>query len=175
VNETKALKPISSKLPKNVSTAQWHPRKPSVASIAFVASDYDREPSIQLFDTGAEANNAIGNYTFKMPDVDMVGVVVASIVWNPGENSFLAVMSEGSIFLFAEEYPTPKMYYEKQNTGVAEAVWLDNISGDFLTCSKKVGALRIWNASSPTPKRIIKVSNFGICNVVPTFTNNFLL
>jgi len=110
-----------------------------------------------------------------MTDITMQGATVVSVVWNPGENSFLTVLSEGSVFLFAEEYPTPKMYYEKQNTGVAEAVWLDNISGDFLTCSKKVGALRIWNASSPTPKRIIKVSNFGICSVIPSFENHFLL
>jgi hypothetical protein len=123
----------------------------------------------------ANKDHLMTTFTFKMTDVDMTGVYVQSIVWNQGENTFLTVMSEGSVFLFAEEYPTPKMYYEKLNTGVAEAVWLDNISGDFLTCSKKVGALRIWNASSPTPKRIIKVSNFGICNVISTLPNNFLL
>lgn len=40
--------------------------------------------------------------------------------------------------------------------------WIDTVSGDILTASTKVGALRIWNASNPSPKDMIKVSPHGI-------------
>ena len=40
--------------------------------------------------------------------------------------------------------------------------WFYNMSGDFMTCSEKVGAFRIWNASQKTPKSIIKVGATGI-------------
>lgn len=39
------------------------------------------------------------------------------------------------------------MDFETLTTGVSKACWVDNVSGDFITTSAKVGAIRIWNAS----------------------------
>ncbi len=49
--------------------------------------------------------------------------------------------------------------------------WIHNMSGDFITCSQKVGALRIWNASQKTPKAVIKVGAMGIRAFVPFASN----
>ena len=40
--------------------------------------------------------------------------------------------------------------------------WRDDKSGDFITTTKKVGALRLWNVASKEPKQIIKVGSTGI-------------
>jgi hypothetical protein len=40
------------------------------------------------------------------------------------------------------------MAFEKQNIGVSSALWIDKVSGDFVTSSRKTGALRIWNAAN---------------------------
>lgn len=48
---------------------------------------------------------------------------------------------------------------------MCRAVWIDQISGDFLVASPKVGALRIYNAAIPVCKDIIKVSRHGIYDI----------
>ena len=45
--------------------------------------------------------------------------------------------------------------------------WIDNISGDIITSSPKVGALKVWNAANETPKDMIKVAPHGIFLIVP--------
>jgi hypothetical protein len=45
--------------------------------------------------------------------------------------------------------------------------WVDNISGDIVTSTNKVGALRLWNASNPVPKDMIKVGPHGISSIFP--------
>jgi len=87
----------------------------------------------------------------------------------------LAVLSNGGVYLFAQDERFPKMSFDRQNIGVATVTWIDNISGDFLTSSKKTGALRIWNAANPQPRQIIKVSNHGILTVRPIRKNHFML
>jgi hypothetical protein len=46
----------------------------------------------------------------------------------------------------------PRIVFDRQNIGISTVTWIDNISGDFVTSSRKTGALRIWNAANPTPK-----------------------
>lgn len=50
-----------------------------------------------------------------------------------------------------------KFIYERQTVGVTSIVWKDDKSGDFISASKKLGALRIWNVASKEPKALIKV------------------
>lgn len=45
--------------------------------------------------------------------------------------------------------------------------WMDNISGEIVTASTKVGALRIWSSASDTPKDMIKVGPHGIASIYP--------
>ena len=54
---------------------------------------------------------------------------------------------------------------------------MDNISGDILTSTPKVGALRVWNAANETPKDMIKVAPHGIQLIVPVRhrPNQFML
>ena len=72
---------------------------------------------------------------------------VKDLAWNPGEDVFLAHYDDGQILLYNQEEPYPKMEFENLNVGVSKVVWMDNVSGDFLTSSAKVGALRLWNAA----------------------------
>lgn len=67
------------------------------------------------------------------------------------------------------------MEFEKQQAGISKVQWLDNISGDFITASSKVGALRIFNAAQPAHKEMMKVSRYGILNVIPMQSHTFLL
>ena len=45
--------------------------------------------------------------------------------------------------------------------------WVDNISGDIITSTVKVGALRLWNASNENPKDMIKIGPHGITCIMP--------
>lgn len=42
---------------------------------------------------------------------------------------------------------------------------MDNVSGDLISSSTKMGALRVWNASNASPKDMIKVGPHGIANM----------
>lgn len=64
--------------------------------------------------------------------------------------------------LYSAESEIPVMKFEKQSMGITAAAWIDNISGDFITASSKVGALRLWNAAHDSPKDMIKVGPHGI-------------
>ena len=44
---------------------------------------------------------------------------------------------------------------------------MDNISGDFISSTSKVGALRVWNAAHDNPKDMIKVGPHGISAIFP--------
>lgn len=57
---------------------------------------------------------------------------------------------------------TVVMNFEKQATGISSLAWVDNISGDIITSTNKVGALKLWNAANEAPKDMIKVGPHGI-------------
>lgn len=57
--------------------------------------------------------------------------------------------------------------FEKQSTGISSIAWMDNISGDFISSTSKVGALRVWNAAHDNPKDMIKVGPHGISAIFP--------
>lgn len=43
---------------------------------------------------------------------------------------------------------------------------MDNISGDIVTSSSKVGALKVWNAANEAPKDMIKIGPHGITSML---------
>jgi hypothetical protein len=43
---------------------------------------------------------------------------------------------------------------------------MDSVSGDFISSSTKLGAIKIWNAAQTQAKEIIKISRHGIISVV---------
>ena len=172
------IKDISNKLPQTISTAEWHPRKPGKILCAALSSSLlgdfgEVEPQLWLLDLATKKKEIIYDLKNKEAPMDS-NTEILSVVWNPGEDVFLVLTNNSDILLFTMDEAQPKMIFEKQAIGVTNVVWLDNVSGDFLTVSKKVGALRIWNASSPIPKRIIKLSNNGILGVMPCQQDYFL-
>ena len=60
---------------------------------------------------------------------------VREIVYSPGEEVFLAVRSDGNIFLFSMQDQIAKMKFEKPQGGVSRISWIDTVSGDFLVAS----------------------------------------
>ena len=87
-------------------------------------------------------------------------------MWNPGEDVFLALFKDGTLKLYGQDEKKHKVEFEQSQQGISKVCWMDNISGDFLTSSTKVGAVKIWNASQSQPKEMIKVSKHGIISVV---------
>lgn len=82
--------------------------------------------------------------------------------WHPNENYFIAGYRDGTVKLFEGFKEEPSTTFERQGIGIKTLNWVYDTSGDFITCSVKVGALRIWNASQKTPKNVIKVGAMGI-------------
>jgi hypothetical protein len=37
--------------------------------------------------------------------------------------------------------------FERQGHGAHTLLWMDNISGDFVSSSRKVGLLKVWNVA----------------------------
>ena len=91
--------------------------------------------------------------------------MVQEIVYSPGEEVFLIIRNDGQIFLYSAQVPEARVQFEKPQGEVCRAVWIDQISGDFLVASPKVGALRLYNAAIPACKEIIKVSRHGIYDI----------
>lgn len=88
--------------------------------------------------------------------------MVKDIVYSPGEDVFLVIRADGSIYLFGAQEKEIKMTFAPTQGGVSRAVWIDAVSGDFLVSSAASGALRVYNAANPACKEIIKVSSHGI-------------
>ena len=40
--------------------------------------------------------------------------------------------------------------------------WREDKSGDIVTASRKVGALRVWNVAQEQPKQVVKVGSHGV-------------
>lgn len=55
-----------------------------------------------------------------------------------------------------------KFIYQRQSVGVNCIAWKDDKSGDFVTSTRKVGALRYWNVATNEPKQVVKVGSHGI-------------
>jgi WD40 repeat protein len=72
---------------------------------------------------------------------------IVDLIWNTGEDNFLALFSDSSLKLYAQEEKSNKTEFDKQQSGISKVCWLDNVSGDFLTTSARVGVLRVWNAA----------------------------
>ena len=92
---------------------------------------------------------------------------VMDIQWNLGENLFLALHTDGVMVLYSSEAQNHIMKFEKQPTGISSIAWIDNVSGDIVSSSAKIGALRIWNAASESPKDMVKVGPHGITMIEP--------
>ena len=94
-------------------------------------------------------------------------VSVSDLAWNPGENLLLALFVDGAMGLISLETLTFVMIFEKQSVRISSVAWMDNISGEIVTASTKIGALKIWSSATDSPKDMIKVGPHGIAAILP--------
>jgi WD40 repeat protein len=91
---------------------------------------------------------------------------VADLSWDQGEDHLLVAFNDGSLFMIdfngLGAGTELKFYYVKQSVGINCISWRDDKSGDFITTTRKVGALRLWNVAHKEPKQVIKVGSHGI-------------
>ena len=71
------------------------------------------------------------------------------------------------MILFSLETYAPVIKFERQTTGISSLAWVDNVSGDIVTSTNKVGALRLWNAANESAKDMLKVAPHGITQIIP--------
>jgi WD40 repeat protein len=50
---------------------------------------------------------------------------------------------------------------------INKIVWREDKSGDIVTSSRKVGALRLWNVAQDQPKQVIKIGSHGVHALKP--------
>ena len=88
----------------------------------------------------------IGDENTTTNDLDIV-----SMEWDPNENNLLVALSDGTINLVVyngfDSSTAVTMTFDRLNVGVNGILWKDDKSGNFLTYSKKVGAIREWNVA----------------------------
>jgi hypothetical protein len=72
---------------------------------------------------------------------------IEDLAWYIGENYVLVSYIDGSMRLFEMENEEEKFSFERQGAGNKSLCWINNMSGDFITSTDKVGALRIFNVA----------------------------
>jgi len=63
---------------------------------------------------------------------------------------------------FAPGATSWRFSYERQKTGNDTVEWLADKSGNFISSSRKVGVIRLWNVAHKEASRVVKVGNYGI-------------
>lgn len=66
------------------------------------------------------------------------------------------------MLVFEQGFEKPRSVFERQSAGVQSLLWINDKSGDFISTSKTVGALKIWNVAQKTPKKMVKITSSGI-------------
>ena len=132
--------------------ARWLPRKGELVaigcfngSIIFYNIETNQQKKVQRAD--------------KLP--------VEDLAWYKGEDYLMASFSDGALALYDVESEEEKQSYERQGAGTKSIAWIDNMSGDFITSTDKVGALRIWNVAQKAPKAMAKVGVTGVNHMLP--------
>lgn len=99
-------------------------------------------------------------------------VPIEDCQWNPGENYLLVVYKDGTMYLYEMEKETPSFEFDPQGFCIFFLIiihiaprcieWVNDMSGDFIICSEKIGAIRVWAASQKSHKATHKLGTTGI-------------
>jgi WD repeat-containing protein 17 len=89
-------------------------------------------------------------------------VGVEDLAWYRGEDYALASYSDGTMCVFEKGHTDPRNTFERQAAGIQSVLWINDKSGDFITISKTVGALKIWNVAQKTAKKMVKIASSGV-------------
>jgi len=103
---------------------------------------------------------------------------VSDAQWDPlSEDYFLAAFQDGSLALFDVSTQKEVHQFERQTQGIRCLAWAKSQPGNFITCTDRVGVLRLWNVSQRAPLKQIKVGNSGVncIKAIPTHPNWFVL
>lgn len=93
---------------------------------------------------------------------------ITDMAWDKNEDHLIVSFGNGAMAMvdyggFNEGQTNWKVMYEPQKSNkVNNIMWKDDKSGDFLTSTRRVGAIRVWNVASTQPKEIVKVGSHGI-------------
>lgn len=103
---------------------------------------------------------------------------VTDAQWDPlSTDYFLVSWSNGDFSLYDVNTQREVYTFEKQAQGIRSMAWAKSQPGNFLTCTDKVGLLKLWNVSQKTPLSQIKVGTSGVncIKAIPNEPNQFVL
>ena len=131
---------------KSPVVARWHPSNGEVIFVGYA------DGTTEFFNNSTKSSISVYRHTAAVEDV----------AWYKGESYALAAYSDGTMHVFEQDWNKPRNVFERQSNGAQSALWINNKSGDFITTSRSVGALKIWNVAQKTPKKMIKIVSSGI-------------
>lgn len=131
---------------KNPVVAKWHPSNGEVIFVGYA------DGVTEFYNNSSKTSISTFKHT----------VAVEDVAWYRGESYALAAYCDGTMHVFEQDCSKPRNVFERQSVGVQSVLWINNKSGDFITTSKTVGALKIWNVAQKTPKKMIKIVSSGI-------------
>ena len=118
------------------TVAKWHPTNGEIVFIGYI------DGTTEFYDVAQSSFLSSYKHIASVEDLS----------WYKGENYALASYSDGSMIVFEQGEERPRTTFERQAAGIQSLMWIDNKSGDFITTSKTVGALKIWNVAQKSPK-----------------------
>jgi hypothetical protein len=139
------------------TSIKWHPRKENLAAIGYqngMVSFIDvvtlESFTIELF---IDEDDDLEKMT--IDEREMVGI--EDMAWDHGEDHLMVSFAHGKMGMidfngFSKEKTTWKFIYERQKQGNHCISWRENRSGDFVTSSRKMGIIKIFNVASKSPK-----------------------
>mmetsp|Transcript_59784 Transcript_59784/g.142296 ORF Transcript_59784/g.142296 Transcript_59784/m.142296 type:complete len:1248 (+) Transcript_59784:94-3837(+) len=145
---------------------RWHPRIPT--KLLLGTSD----GAVLVFDqpTGKKVQIVGKAKTSKDP--------VTDAQWDPlSEDYLLVAFQDGSLTLFDASTQREIHSFDKQSQTVRCIAWAASQPGNFITCTERIGVLRLWNVSQRGPLSQIKVGSSGVLSVkaCPRDPNWFVL
>jgi len=103
---------------------------------------------------------------------------VSDAQWDPlSEDYFMVAFGDGSLALYDVGTQREIMQFEKQPQGIRSLAWAKSQPGNFLTCTDRIGVLKLWNVSQRQPLSQIKVGTSGVncIKAIPSEPNQFVL
>mmetsp|Transcript_65286 Transcript_65286/g.142183 ORF Transcript_65286/g.142183 Transcript_65286/m.142183 type:complete len:1244 (-) Transcript_65286:65-3796(-) len=164
--EGEKLTKLFSVVANTAKVLRWHPR--DHCRILLGASDgsltvYDQRTGKKVLITGKAKTSKDS---------------VTDAQWDPlSEDYLLAAFSDGSMTLFDASTQSEIHSFDKQAQGIKSFAWATAQPGNFVTCTERVGVLRIWNVSQRSPLMQIKVGSTGVncIKAIPSEPNWFVL
>jgi len=136
---------------KDSRVLRWHPRIPTKLLIG--AAD----GSVLVFDqpSGKKVQIVGKAKTSKDP--------VTDAQWDPlSEDYMLVAFQDGCLTLYDASTQREIHSFDKQSQTIRCIAWATSQPGNFITCTERVGVLRLWNVSQRGPLSQIKVGSSGV-------------